>query len=112
MSKDEVVRALGELTKVLRDTNRVFRDLVKISETVNKNIVEIERRRLGEVGIEGLENLKPQPEKIQEACNTCITDNCSGDGFVYSEKCPCCKNNHGATPKNADLNSTADGPVQ
>jgi hypothetical protein len=111
VSKDEVVRALGELTKVLRETNRVFRDLVKISEVVNQNIVEIERRRTAPMGIDGIENLKPV-EKVREACNTCITDNCSGDGFVYSENCPCCMNRHGVSPKNADLSGTADGPVQ
>lgn len=153
MSRDEVVRALGELTKVLRDTNRVLKDIAKISETVNRNIVEIERRRLGEVGIEGLEYLKPEPsetERLYNVCSKCMTDNCTV-GQTFSQNCACCRDNHGVSPgsknlvsaagsavsegiiegirqgeasessgklaesvapKNADLNSTADGPVQ
>lgn len=80
---------LQELTKAIKDMTRVFRDLVKVSEAVNRNIVEIERRRLGEVGIEGLENLKSDPAPRRRAPNhsACFKRECDPESSNHYDRC-------------------------
>lgn len=61
--------SIQHLTKAIKDATHAMGKLAKVCEALNKNLVEIERQRRAEMGIDDIDTLKPEQDQ-KEAFET------------------------------------------
>lgn len=68
-------RDIQNLTRSIKDMTQVFKDLARVTEALNKNLVEIERNRRARAGFDDLFDIHPR----------CFTAGCTPKGAHHPD---------------------------